>query len=391
MAEPSDQSDVASADALYDDAPCGLLLTSADGTILQVNKTFCVWLGVAAVDLVGRKRVQDVLTVGGRIFHHTHWGPLMQIQGSVAEVKLEVMHSDGRKLPMVWNAVRRFRNGVATDEVATFIAQDRHQYEQELLHARRRAEELLARAQEVQEQLAATQADRDRQRALAEDRALFAEQTVAIVSHDLRNPLSVIRMNAHILSMSGLTPQQQLALARLVRSNERATRLISDLLDFSLSRLGNGLQVELGEIDLHALVREAVEDLRIANPDHGIEHRKVGSGACRGSSDRLTQLLGNLVVNAITYGAPERPVVVATIIEPEQFHICVHNDGAPIPESLLPTLFDPMIRGATAGGHAGNVGLGLFIVREIARAHAAQVLVQSTEAEGTTFRVSFPR
>jgi sigma-B regulation protein RsbU (phosphoserine phosphatase) len=275
--------------------------------------------------------------------------------------------------------------------VAIFIAEDRHKYERELLLARQRAEELLEREQQAREALHVAQGERDRQQALAEDRAFFAEQMVAIVSHDLRNPLSVIRMSSYILARSGLTPQQQLALDRLIKSNERATRLISDLLDFSSSRLGNGLQVDVAPINLHSLVSDAVEDLRVANPHHEIEHLKAGSGKCHGSGDRLTQLIGNLVVNAITYGTPERPVVVTSTIGPDQFSVAVHNDGAPIPELLLPQLFDPMTRGdSEAAGGIRSVGLGLFIVRQIAQAHGGEVDVTSTQAQGTTFLATFP-
>ena len=391
MDGPSTEGAPSDVGALYEDAPCGLLVTAPDGIILRINRTFCTWLGREAANLVGRLRLQDLLTVGGRIFHDTHWGPLMQIQGSVAEIKLEIVHSDGRTLPTVWNAVRRIRNGMTVHEVAVFVAEDRHKYEQELLIARRRAEELLTKEQEAQRALRVAQADRDRQRALAEDRALFAEQMMAIVSHDLRNPLSVIRMSSHFLALTGLTPKQQPALARLVSSNERATRLISDLLDFSRSRLGSGLEVEMGDIDFHALVREAIDHLRVANPDHIVEHRRIGSGACRGSGDRLAQLIGNLVINAFTYGSPERPVLVTSVIDRDAFSVSVHNEGAAIPAALLSKLFDPMTRGAPAAGYASSVGLGLFIVREIAHAHGGDVEVTSTNENGTTFQATFPR
>jgi sigma-B regulation protein RsbU (phosphoserine phosphatase) len=379
------------ADALYDDAPCGLLVTLADGSIQRVNRTFCVWVGREPAELVGRKKLQDLLTMGGRIFHHTHWGPLMQIQGSVAEVKLELLHRDGRKLPMVWNAVQRVHDGVTTHEVAVFIAEDRHKYERELVLARRRAEELLAKEQETQQALRAAQAERDHQQALAEDRALFAEQMMAIVSHDLRNPLSVIRMSAYILARSGLSSQQEAALERLVRSTSRATRLIADLLDFSRGRLGAGLQVVVAGIDLHAMVAEALADIRVAHPGRSIEHRSIGTGACTANGDRLTQLLGNLVANAMAYGAPDRPVVVTSSIDRDTFSMSVHNEGPVIPEALLPRLFDPMTRGEGVAGHVSSVGLGLFIVREIARAHGGQVEVASTAGDGTTFRANFPR
>src|SRR5471030_461138 len=114
---PTDNEQLPDSDELFDHAACGLLLTLPNGTIKRVNLTFCRWLGMEREALLGR-RIQDLLTMGGKIFHQTHWAPLLQIQGSVAEVKLEVVHRDGRKLPMVFNAMRREHSGVALHEVA---------------------------------------------------------------------------------------------------------------------------------------------------------------------------------------------------------------------------------------------------------------------------------
>ena len=145
--------DSAASDFLFEEAACGLLVTAADGTILRVNRTFCDWLGFQGVDLVGR-RVESLLTVGGRIFHQTHWAPLLKMQRSLSEVKLEMRHADGRRVPMVMNAVVRMRGDAEYHDLAVFSARDRHKYEGELLKARERAEALLRREQESQQALA---------------------------------------------------------------------------------------------------------------------------------------------------------------------------------------------------------------------------------------------
>lgn len=380
-----------SAEALYEDAPCGLLVTTTSGLISRVNRTFCRWLGWAPEDLVGKRRLQDLLTMGGRIFHQTHWAPLLAIQGSVSEVKLELTHRDGRKLPAVWNARLVQHGGESVHEVAVFIAEDRHRYEQELLRARKIAEELLAQEQAAQQALLTTQGERDRLQALAQDRAHFAEQMVAIVSHDLRNPLAVIQMSAQMLGRTSLDARQRSTIERLVRSTKRAIRLISDVLDFSRGRLGAGLQEEVQPVDLHRLIEEALADLRVAVPLRTIEHRSSGEGTCIGAPDRLIQLLGNLVSNAVAYGDAAFPVVVTSTINESSFLITVHNRGEPIPAEQLPTLFDAMTRGAEADGEATSVGLGLFIVREIVHAHGGTIHVDSTREAGTTFVATFPR
>src|SRR5688500_16006755 len=113
---------------LYEHAPCGLLSTQDNGTIERVNQTFCGWLGFSSHELVGKKRLQDLLTVGCKIFHQTHWMPLLQMQGSVAEVQLELVHRDGHTVPMIVNALRRVVDTSVHQEIAALVATDRRKY-----------------------------------------------------------------------------------------------------------------------------------------------------------------------------------------------------------------------------------------------------------------------
>jgi sigma-B regulation protein RsbU (phosphoserine phosphatase) len=380
MAKP--QASLPTTDALFEHAPCGLLLTSEDGTIRRVNATLCGWTGRSPDTMVDRLRLSDLLTTGGRLFHQTHWAPLLQMQGSVAEVKLEIVHADGRRVPMLLNAQRRRHGEAVYHEVAIVIVTDRHRYEQELLLERQKAEQALERLSESQRALRSAEAD-------AASRALFAEQMVGIVSHDLRNPLSAVLMSAHALGMTDLSTNQMRAVSRIVSASNRAQRLIADLLDFTQARLGRGLSVVPSDASLHELVAAASDELRSAFPTRRLVHVQLGEGGFRGDADRLAQLLGNLVSNAFDYGAPDRPVTVTTEMQPSHCRIAVHNEGAPIAADLLPTLFEPMQRG-DQGASARSVGLGLFIVHEIAKAHRGRVEVRSTADEGTTFSVDLP-
>ena len=361
----------------YDDAACGLLTTDAKGLILAANKTFCTWIGMEKTDLVRRLRLQDLFTMGGRIFHQTHWAPLLQLQGSLSEVKLEVRHRDGSLLPMILNAVRRERRGVIVHDVASFVAHDRDVYERELLSSRAKLRVLVEEATRLQKE--------------AKDRALFAEQMVGIVSHDLRNPLSAIRVGITVLSRGDLSAHQVRVLDRVSRSTERAHRLIGDLLDFTAARIGRGLRVSPRPLDLHVLVAEAVEELAIAYPDRRIEHRHEGVGSCCLDPDRISQLLGNLVSNAMTYGDPAGQVTVSSRLESNGVAVVeVQNFGAPIPDEAQNQLFQPMVRG-DAGGAVRSVGLGLYIVSRIAEAHGGSVAVRSSQDAGTAFTATFPR
>jgi phosphoserine phosphatase RsbU/P len=133
---------------LYEHAPCGYLSTLADGTIVKVNQTLLTWIGHRRDELVGRKRFVDLLTVGGRIYHETHYAPLLRMQGSVREIAVEIVRADGHRLPVLVNSVlRRGRDQApAMIRTAVFDATERRSYEQELLRARTDAEEAGARA-----------------------------------------------------------------------------------------------------------------------------------------------------------------------------------------------------------------------------------------------------
>jgi phosphoserine phosphatase RsbU/P len=361
--------------AALDLAPCGLLRTDRSGVILRANQTFCRWVGHERHELVGRK-LYELLPVGARIFHQTHLAPLLQMQGSVSEVKLDVLHRDGHTIPVVVNA-RRYPGPEPFSELALFVARDRDQYERELVQARRRLELL------VDEEKA--------RRAETKDRALLAEQMMGIVSHDLRNPLQTIQMGALVLSRADASPYQLGVLGRITRAAERARRLIAELLDFTQARLGQGIAVETRPLDLHALVQDVLEELRQAFPGRELLHERRGEGTCQGDSERIAQLLGNLVGNAMSYGRPDAPVTVHTIIESTGFQVSVHNHGTPIAEEDQQRLFQPLVRGSTVNSATRSVGLGLFIVREIAKAHGGTVTVQSSVEDGTTFTASFPR
>jgi sigma-B regulation protein RsbU (phosphoserine phosphatase) len=375
-----DDGPLAGAEALYELAPCGLLLAAADGSVLRMNATLAQWLGYQPGEVPGQLLFHELLTMGGRIFWQTHLQPLLRMQGSVAEVKLELAARDGTRLPVMLNAAQRPPDGLL--HVALFVTEERHKYEGELLLQRRRAEELAAQHARDEQELKVA-------RGQAEDRALFAEQLVGMVSHDIRNPLSVIQMSAALLGR-GLSPEQQkAALARVTRAAQRMQHLIGDLLDFTQARLGQGLSTRKSACDLHQVVAEGVAELAVAFPERTLVSERSGEHSCVADPDRVMQAVGNLVANAATHGDPHRPITVRTESDGQAFRVSVHNHGRPIPPEVLPALFQPMVRGAGAGASKG-VGLGLFIVREIARAHGGRVDVQSGEAQGTTFALELP-
>lgn len=315
--------------------------------------------------------------MGGRIFHQTHWVPLLQMQQSVSEVKFDIVHKSGSTVPIMLNAIRRQQNGIEIHELAAFIARDRDTYEREILATGKRLAEIAAASAKLEE--------------LAKDRALFAEQMLGIVSHDLRNPLSVVEMSAVGLLGSAVSPEQRNAIERISRASSRAHRLIRELLDFTQARIGRGIAVQLQPIDLSAVINECLDELRHAYPECVLHHAPGDEHECEADADRIIQLVGNLVTNAIAYGAPNRPISIATKLTSETCTLTVQNEGPPILPATMTQLFQPMTRGHHGPNDARSIGLGLYIVREIAKAHRGDVTVVSTIENGTTFTVVFPR
>lgn len=222
------------------------------------------------------------------------------------------------------------------------------------------------------------------------DRALFSEQMVGIVSHDLRNPLLAAQFA--VQEMRAQDHRHGESIRHIQEALDRAQVMIRDLLDFTRARIGSGIPVDLRPLDLNELIRNHLTSLRRSYSRRQLVHRAIGEGPCEADPDRLMQLIDNLVSNAVAYGAPHAPVTITSIVAEGYFRIEVHNEGDPIPADVLPRVFDPMWRASTSQvSRLGGVGLGLYIVRKIAEAHAGEVKASSSADAGTTFTATFPR
>ncbi len=227
------------------------------------------------------------------------------------------------------------------------------------------------------------------------ERSEFEQQLIGIVSHDLRNPLSTIHTSAAVLVRRAdeLDERTVKAVARIHSAAERAAELIRDLLDFTRARTAGGIPVAPQPLDLHELVRSVADEVHASYPDRAITFEPRGDGEGSWDPARLRQIVENLVSNAFKYGAADAPVAVRTRGGDRWIRLEVHNRGPPIEPALLPHVFEPLRQGRRTGGVGAvrGVGLGLYIVDHIARAHGGGVEVHSTAAEGTTFIVRLPR
>lgn len=215
------------------------------------------------------------------------------------------------------------------------------------------------------------------------------EQFVAILAHDLRGPLSTVRMSAQMLAKHPDRADRLELASRLMRNLDRIDGMIRDLLDVGRVRAGERLPLDLAPCDLRALAQEAAEELRAA---HGDRFDLVADEAVQGiwSRDELRRALWNMGTNAVKYGAPDARITLRVERLGERARVSVHNAGNPIPAEDQGRIFDAFARSHGAPRTGNGWGLGLALVHACAEAHGGEVTVQSTPELGTTFSVTLP-
>ncbi len=220
----------------------------------------------------------------------------------------------------------------------------------------------------------------------------FREQLLGIVGHDLRNPLTTIQMAAHILLLCEGLGEKETDLARkITRSVIVATRLIDQLLDLTRSRLGGGISIRPTLFDITSVCRQVIDQTELVHPDRPMRVDFRGDLTGVWDSDRIYQLLANLVGNAVTHGEARSAIDLRVDGTQSEVVIEVANKGAPIAPEALPFIFDAFRQGRKAdASRAQGLGLGLFIAQQIAHSHGGSIAVTSTSNE-TLFRFRLPR
>jgi sigma-B regulation protein RsbU (phosphoserine phosphatase) len=230
-------------------------------------------------------------------------------------------------------------------------------------------------------------------RAEAEATSKFAQELLAIVSHDLRGPLAAILMGATILERLDLQdPRVARPLRRIFSSARRAQGLISDLLDFSLARAGGGIPIHRRRIKVDELVRHVAEELEVAHPGRTIEVESTGDCSAEWDAERIEQVLSNLLGNALVH-SPGGTAVTVSVRGEEGVTISTRNVNreGPIPADVMRAMFEPFKRGVRAPTSRNRgVGLGLYIVDQIVRPHGGRIEVSSV-GDSTTFTLHLPR
>jgi PAS domain S-box-containing protein len=365
----------------FEHASCGLITAATDGTITRVNATFCRWLGLEASDLVNRRRVQDLLTMGGKVFHQTHWAPLLQMQGSVAEVKLEFRHRDGHKVPMLINASRRTLENGQIDDLACMVVHDRHKYERELLRARRQAEDALEAKSRAEHALLLANRHKD--------------EFLATLAHELRNSLAPVHAAVRLLATKTVSAQQaEWSRGVLDRQVMQLGRLVDDLLD--ISRVAEGkLELRLERVNIAEAIHGAIEAASelIGAKSHQLTTKLPNSSVyVEADPTRLTQIILNLLNNAAKYTPAGGRIEVEAWLDDGEVAVTVRDSGIGIASESLSTVFSMFSQLPSAHSHAqGGLGIGLSLVRALTEQQGGKVTAASAGLGlGSEFTIFLP-
>jgi signal transduction histidine kinase len=246
--------------------------------------------------------------------------------------------------------------------------------------------ELIATHLEAADRLAVTEARLMSERETSELR----EQFIAVLGHDLRNPLASIAAGARMLTKEDQKEPASEILGLMQKSVARMSALIDNVLDFARGRLGSGIALKRSPQSLQPVLNQVIAELRAGSPGRKIETTFDLTRAVDCDGGRIAQLFSNLLGNAVTHGAVDRPIRVRATTQDGKLELSVANAGEPIPSEAMERLFQPFYRLAEQGSQQG-LGLGLYIASEIARAHGGRIDVTSSPAETRfTFRMPLP-
>ena len=354
---------------MFENSPCGYITLQASGRIERVNRTLLGWTGHTADEMIG-KRFSDFVNMAGRIYYETHIAPLLRMQGFFDEFAIEMVTAGGEPVQMICNALegRDAAGNPLFIRLALLRATDRRRYEQELLAAREVAKTSLASERETAE---------------------LREQFIAVLGHDLRNPLASISAGARVLGRDAKTEKEHQVVAMLQTTVMRMAGLIDNILDFARGRLGGGITLDRdSHRPLEPVLHQVIDELRLSSPGRQIEADYAIDSPVDCDRSRIGQLVSNLVGNALSHGSSSEPVRVRAETANGLFRFSVANGGEPIPPAALERLFEPFFRGEVRASRHG-LGLGLHIASQIAKAHDGVLTVTSTPEE-TKFAFVMP-
>ncbi len=218
---------------------------------------------------------------------------------------------------------------------------------------------------------------------------------IGIVGHELRSPVQAIRLSAELaLHMAGMNERQTVLFKNVLESADRMGALIKTLIDVTQARYGAGLPVVRSMMDMGFVARQIVDEVRAQYPRRAIEISMSGKLSGEWDKARIGQVFSNLLNNAIQYGFQDAPIRVEVEGGPQTITLALSNEGVPIAPERIEAIFDPLTRGLpdeNSLGQSANLGLGLYITKQVVLAHGGTIGVVSSETGGTTFTAVIPR
>jgi PAS domain S-box-containing protein len=354
---------------LLNTAPCGFVAFADDGTMIEANTALTEMLAFTRFELLGW-HIDKILPPGGRIFYQTYLFPMLKVHGLVEEIYMALRTKDGRDVPVLLNARRRERDGRFVSDCVCLRMIQRHEYEDQLLHARR----------------------------LAEESSAAKAKFLSMMSHDLRTPLTTIMGNAHLLAdgeYGALDAAQREAVQIIRDACAVQLTMMNDILEFA--RLDSGhVQLQPSSVPVADAISRAESLVRVQVRDAGLTliTRECDVGAAvMADPNRLQQILLNLLTNAVKFTPAGGQIDVSCDCTEDRVRINVRDSGIGIAADQLQRIFSPFVQLETVsadGTSFRGVGLGLAISRDLARAMDGDVTAQSTPGQGSVFTIDLP-
>ena len=358
---------VETAEELYENAPCGYVSFTTDGTIFNINNTLLSWLGFSKKEVINIKKFNSLFKIGGKIFFETHFFPLIRIQGFIKEINFDIVRKDQSTFPGLLNVneIAGAGAGPKTYRATVFDITDRKVYENELLEAKKKAESA--------------------SRAKAE--------FLSTISHEIRTPLNAILGIGNLIQKTPLNEQQEEYARILLLSSESLLGLVNNLLDLSKIE-AKKVKLEQKPFDLADLVEVLVTSFEVKASEKGIDlltdFEEDLPRDLIGDQVKLNQILTNLLGNAIKFTDSGYVKLKITTIEKEANNAVlrfeVSDTGMGIPEDKLETIFSEFAQASyEVNLNYGGTGLGLTISQKLLQLYDSEMRLESEKGKGSVF------